>query len=100
MSDKYTVYDKYEGKLCALQLRVPYVGVTHPAQFAHDGGNYVASPLLRGFVNVEKDEVRVKLVLNTTDPDPEKQRNKVRIELDPDDVLYISVTEEPSLITP
>lgn len=95
-----TVWDEYEGQHVVLQLKMPYVAVTAPgipAQGRLENGElqFLQTPVMSGIFRVKTDkrgEVRVTMLLN--DPDEEKA-SKVRADLDPDLIAFVTVTPMP-----
>jgi hypothetical protein len=88
-----TWWKEFVGKPVAIQLRdgLAYFGVTYPNDFLIDPEKNapVATPLLKGMLQrAVQDGDDVRLVLQTTDPDPGKPRVKAYIVIHPGDVGF------------
>ncbi len=88
----------YDGKPVLLQLREPWVGVTHPndpvMQRDKEGNivGVVSVPFLKGICRVHPDGNDVMFVLETTDPDPSKNA-MAHIGVKREDVAFITYIE-------
>lgn len=97
--EKKSSWDKYKGKTVVVQLRTqPYIGITSENLIpATSEEGFLNTPLIRGSV-VEVSGNR--MVLQTTDPDPNLSENKVFIDLDAErDVGYLTTIERPRIRT-
>lgn len=91
------MWEKYKGKVVAIQLRAqPYIGITGDLEAASTENGFMSTPVVRGKVtDVEYVGAHTYLKLTTTDPDPNLPDNVVEILMDAErDVGYLTIIEK------
>lgn len=89
----------FDGKPVLIQLREPWVGVTHPNDpvLQRDAKGEVAGvvsvPFLKGICRVFDDGDDIMFVLETTDPNPQIQA-MAHIGIKKEDIAYITHIEK------
>lgn len=96
-------WDKYKGKVVVIQLRTqPYIGITGEDMVpATTEEGFMNTPLMRGkVVEVSEHGEGSRMIIETSDPNPEFAQNKVQIDVDPDrDIGYLTVVSRSLIQT-